>query len=74
MPFINWAPDAQRIDLPQNVARDLVMFVTQNDMKLPIRRRKGEFASLTDDEVGVLEREIARAFGATSDAAGSGVA
>ena len=65
---------AQHIDLPQNLARDLVMFVTQNDMKLPIRRRKGEFAALTDDEVGVLEGEIARAFDSSSDAAGGGVA
>lgn len=60
---------AQHIDLPQNLARDLIMFVTQNDMKLPIRRRKGEFASLTDDEIEVLETEIARAFNDTSDAA-----
>ena len=65
---------AQHIDLPQNVARDLIMFVTQNDMKLPIRRRKGEFASLTDDEVGVLEAEIARAFNGAPDAAGGRLA
>ena len=45
------------------------MFVTQNDMKLPIRRRKNEFAALTDDEVGGLEGEIARAFDSSSDAA-----
>lgn len=65
---------AQHIDMPQNLARDLVMFVTQNDMKLPIRRRKNEFASLTDDEVGLLEAEIARAFDDASDTTGGGIA
>ncbi|MCK0505729.1 Fic family protein [Aromatoleum anaerobium] len=53
---------AQHIDMPQSLARDLIMFITQNDMKLSARRRKNEFAALTDDEVRTLETEIARAF------------
>jgi len=53
---------AQHIEMPQNLARDLIMFITQNDMKLPARRRRNEFASLTDDEVRTLEIQIARAF------------
>ncbi|NMG16654.1 Fido domain-containing protein [Aromatoleum bremense] len=53
---------AQRIDMPENLARDLIMFITQNDMKLPARRRKKEFAALTDAEVQAIEADVAQAF------------
>jgi len=51
-----------RIDMPANQIRNLIMFITQNDMKLPLKRREKEFADLTDEEVLAIEREVARAF------------
>lgn len=51
-----------RIDMPANQIRNLIMFITQNDMKLPLKRREKEFADLTDEEVLAIERAVARAF------------
>jgi Fic/DOC family len=52
----------ERIDMPANQIRDLIMFITQNGMKLSLRRRQKEFALLTDAEVQVLEKDVAEAF------------
>ena len=52
----------EHIDMPGNQIRDLIMFITQNGMKLPLRRRQKEFASLTDTEVLTIEKDIAEAF------------
>ncbi len=45
--------------------RDLIMFITQNGMKLPLGRRRKEFAALSDDEVMMIEAVVADAFAAT---------
>ena len=52
----------EHIDMPGNQIRDLIMFITQNGMKLPLRRRHKEFASLTDAEVLAIEQYVATAF------------
>uniref|UniRef100_B3EPF7 Filamentation induced by cAMP protein Fic n=1 Tax=Chlorobium phaeobacteroides (strain BS1) TaxID=331678 RepID=B3EPF7_CHLPB len=51
-----------RIDMPANQIRNLIMFITQNDMKLPLRRRQKEFAALSDEEVLAIESDVAQAF------------
>ena len=53
---------AERIDMPGNQIRNLIMFITQNGMKLSLRRRQKEFALLTDAEVQALEKDVAEAF------------
>ncbi len=52
----------EHIDMPGNQIRDLIMFITQNGMKLPLRRRQKEFSSLTDAEVLAIEKDVAEAF------------
>ena len=51
-----------RIDMPANQIRNLIMFITQNNMKLPLQRRRKEFAALSDEEVLALESAVVRAF------------
>ncbi len=51
-----------RIDISANQIRNLIMFITQNDMKLPEKRRQKEFAALNDEEVLAIESDVARAF------------
>lgn len=48
--------------MPDRLAEDLVMFILQNNSKLGKRRREGEFAKLTDDEVAGLEVIVQQAF------------
>ena len=48
--------------MPPNQIRNLIMFITQNGMKLPLRQRQKEFAALSDDEVLAIERDVASAF------------
>ena len=55
-----------RLDMPGNQIRNLIMFITQNGMKLPQRRRQKEFAALSDNEVIVIEADVARAFNSLS--------
>jgi hypothetical protein len=50
------------VALPDRIAGDFIMFVRQNKGTLPRRRREGEFAKLTDDEVHSLEQAVNRAF------------
>ena len=52
----------EHIDMPGNQIRDLIMFITQNGMKLPLHRRQKEFSSLTDAEVLAIEKDVAEAF------------
>jgi len=52
----------EHIDMPGNQIRDLIMFITQNGMKLPLHRRRKEFALLTDAEVLAIEKDVAEAF------------
>ncbi|UZJ39791.1 Fic family protein [Prosthecochloris sp. SCSIO W1102] len=51
-----------RIDMPANQIRDLIMFITQNDMKLSLHRRQKEFSALSDEEVEAIESDVSRAF------------
>lgn len=50
------------VEMPDRLAEDLVMFIRQNNSKLGKRRREGEFAKLTDDEVAGLEMIVQQAF------------
>lgn len=47
--IVRRGPIEDRFDMPQNQVRDLIMFITQNGMKLPLGRRRKEFAALSDD-------------------------
>jgi len=48
--------------MPGNQIRDLIMFITQNGMKLPLRRRQKEFSSLIDAEVLTIEKMSQKLF------------
>jgi hypothetical protein len=50
------------VDMPDRLAKDLIMFVQQNHGALPKRRRSHEFSKLTDDEVAALEAVIRETF------------
>jgi hypothetical protein len=50
------------VEMPDRLAENLIMFVRQNGGSLSKRRRTGEFAKLTDDEVGMLEAIVRDAF------------
>lgn len=43
------------VDMPNRLVQDLLMFMRQNGGKIPRRRRKKEFAALTDDEAKQIE-------------------
>ena len=47
---------------PDRLVQDLLMFMRQNDGRLPKRRRESEFAALTDDEVKRVEAIYAEVF------------
>ncbi len=49
-------------DIPDNMAKSLILFVRQNNGVLPKKRRQKEFAGLTDDEVNKIERIVYKAF------------
>ena len=51
-----------RIDMPADQIRNLIMFITQNNMKLPLTRRQKEFAALSEKEVLAIESDVSRAF------------
>jgi hypothetical protein len=50
------------VEMPDRMAENVIMFVRQNGGTLPKKRRQGEFAKLTDDEVTQLEAIVADAF------------
>jgi hypothetical protein len=54
-----------RLDMPGNQVCDLIMFITQNGMKLPLGRRRKEFAALSDNEVMMIEAVVADGYTAT---------
>lgn len=43
------------VEMPDRLAQDLIMFIRQNDGRLPRRRRQKEFEALTDYEVAQVE-------------------
>lgn len=52
----------EHIDMSGNRIRNLIKFITENSMKLPLHRREKEFASSTDAEVLAIEKNVAEAF------------
>ena len=50
------------VEMPDRLARDLIMFIRQNGGRLPRRRRQKEFRDLTDDEVARIEVICAEIF------------
>ncbi len=48
--------------MPDRLAQNLIIFIRQNEGKLGIKRRSGEFKKLTDDEVTQIESLVAEAF------------
>lgn len=53
---------ANLLEIPDNLAKKLIIFITQNGGTLPKKRRKGEFKELTDDEVNQIEENIQEIF------------
>ncbi|MEH6695362.1 MAG: Fic family protein [Hyphomonas sp.] len=58
-----------RIEMPDRLAKDFIMFVRQNNGHLSKARRTGAFASLADAEVAELEEIVQAAFADYSAAA-----
>lgn len=50
------------VEMPDKLAEDFLLFVRRNDGVLPKRRRKDEFARLTDKEVSDLETIVRDVF------------
>src|SRR5260370_13677479 len=50
------------VDMPDRLAKDLIMFVQQNHGALPKRRRRHEFSTLTDDKEAALSAVIHETF------------
>lgn len=50
------------IEMPDQMAQSIIMFVRQNNGTLPKKRRTDEFSKLTDSEVGLIEKIISKAF------------
>lgn len=50
------------VDIPDNMAKSLVIFVRQSNGVLPKKRRRKEFAELTKTELARIERGIKEAF------------
>ena len=51
------------VEMPDRLAQNLIMFMRQNDGKIPTRRRKREFAALTDEEAKRIEAIYSEVFG-----------
>jgi hypothetical protein len=72
--FLRRQDDAERrimatVEMPDRLARNLIMFMRQNGGTIPGRRRKDEFSALTDDEVARIEAIYADTFGDDGPAA-----
>jgi hypothetical protein len=50
------------VEMPDRLAENLVMFIRQNNGRLPTKRRNTEFQKLRDDEVTLVERIVNDAF------------
>lgn len=61
-----------RIEMPDRLAQNLILFIRQNDGTLSKRKREKEFSALTDDEVHGLEEIIQDAFEGFDDTATRG--
>jgi hypothetical protein len=52
----------KRIEMPDRLAENLIMFIRENKGSLPRKRREGEFKKLRDDEVALIEGIVNDAF------------
>lgn len=59
-----------RVEMPDRLAADLVMFIRQNGGTLSRRRREREFSALTDREVAELEAIVRDTFEGREDVGG----
>ena len=50
------------VEMPDRMAEDFIMFMRQNDWRLPKKRRTDEFQKLTDKEVAKLEKIVQQGF------------
>jgi hypothetical protein len=50
------------VEMPDQMAEDLLMFIRKNNGKLGKKRRDGPFAKLTDEEVVAIEAIVREAF------------
>ena len=57
----------ETIEMPDRLAQDLIMYIRQNDGKLPKKRRDKKFAALTDDEVMQVEAMYEEIFADAND-------
>ena len=53
----------EMVEMPDRLARDLIMFIRRNDGKLPERRREREFRALSDEETAYIEAICEEVFG-----------
>ncbi|MCE2521055.1 MAG: Fic family protein [Alphaproteobacteria bacterium] len=53
----------EMVEMPDRLAQDLIMFIRQNDGKLPKRRREREFRALSDEETAYIEAICEEVFG-----------
>ena len=51
------------VEMPDRMAENVVRFIRLNEGRLGHKRREGEFAKLTDDEVTSIEAIVREAFG-----------
>lgn len=51
-----------RVEMPDRLAENLLMFIRKNNGKLGTKRRENEFARLNDEEVAALEAIVRDAF------------
>lgn len=59
----------ETIEMPDHLAQNLIMFMRQNDGKLPKKRRQKEFAALTDEEIMRIETMYEEIFADADDQA-----
>jgi hypothetical protein len=50
------------VEMPDQLAQSLIMFIRQNEYRLGRRRRENEFEKLTDAEVAAIETIVAEEF------------
>jgi hypothetical protein len=55
------------VEMPDRLAENLVILIRQNNGRLALRRRKREFAALTDEEVAAIESIVQEAFEGFTD-------
>ena len=51
-----------KVEMPDQLAESLIMFIRQNGGSLGKKRRENEFVKLTNDEVAAIEHIVTEAF------------